>query len=81
MKRENTRLDIASRKAYPKSELIRLVLVDGVVTLGNATIGGRGVYLHRDAASLDTAIRKKAFERAFRRPLTPSEIDAIKEAL
>ena len=81
MKRENTRQDIASRKAYPKSELLRLVLLDGVVTLDSTGLPGRGVYLHKDAASFELALKKKAFERAFRRPLTPEEIGAIKEAL
>ena len=82
MKRVNPRLDVASRKPYPKDELLRLVLVDGVVTLDtHHSLPGRGIYLKRDAASLETALKKKAFERAFHRPLTPEELQAIKEAL
>ncbi len=82
MKQENPRLDVASRKPYPKNELIRLVMVSGVVTLDRKkNLPGRGVYLKKDAASLEAALKKKAFERAFHRPLTLEEIAAIEEAL
>ena len=82
MKRENPRLDVASRKPYPKNELLRIAMVQGVVTPDLAgNLPGRGIYLHKDESSLDSALKKKAFERAFRRPLTPEEIEAIKEAL
>ena len=82
MKRENPRLDVASRTRYPKEELLRIAMVQGVVTPDLAgNLPGRGIYLRKDAASLETALKKKAFERAFRRPLTLEEIEAIKEAL
>lgn len=82
MKRENPRLDIVSRKPYPTSELIRLVVVRGVVTLDlDHKLLGRGFYLKKDATSLEAALKRKAFERIVHRPLSPEELSAIKEAL
>ena len=82
MKRTNPRTDIASRKPFPKEELLRLVCVAGTVTVDKAgNMPGRGYYLHKDVASLEVALRKHVFERLFHRTLTDGEIASIKEAL
>ena len=82
MKHENPRTDIASRNPYDRKELLRLVLVGSKVTVDKeGNLLGRGCYLKRDEASLALAIKKKAFERNFHRPLTEEELLAIKEAL
>ncbi len=82
MKRENPRTDIASRKRFPRNELLRITIVEGVVTPDiEGKLPGRAIYLHKDTASLELALRKKAFERAYRRPLTEAELESIKEAL
>ena len=82
MKIENTRLDVASRKPFPKSALLRIVMRLGVVVPDpDNELPGRGVYLLRSKDALETAIKKKAFERAFHRPLREEEITSIKEAL
>ena len=76
------RTDIASRKAYPKQQLLRLVVAAGKLTIDSqGNLPGRGYYLKKDAASLETAIKKKAFERILRRPLSEEELCAIKEAI
>lgn len=82
MKIENTRLDVASRKPYPKSEMLRIVMRLGeVVPDPHNELGGRGVYILKKEEALLAAIKHKAFERAFRRSLSEEEIASIKEAL
>ena len=82
MKRENTRQDIVTRKPFPRKDLLRLVVVAGVVTPDkDSCLPGRGYYLARREGILEEGIKKHVFERRFHRPLTPEEIAAIKEAL
>ena len=52
-----------------KSELLRLVVVDGCLTpdpAGRAL--GRGAHLHHDLDCLELAVRRRAFARALRLP-------------
>ena len=82
MKIENDRTDIASRKQYPKSQLLRLVVKEGRLLLDpNGELPGRGYYLKKDAASLELALKKKAFQRILHRPLDDEELQRLKEAL
>ena len=82
MKRENPRMDIASRERFPKEELLRLVYVHGVVTPDpRGELPGRGIYLKKDSASLALALKRKAFERAFRHSLSEEELSSIREAV
>ncbi len=75
-------MDIASRERFPKEELLRIVVCAGVVTPDTrGNLPGRGVYIKKDAASLELAVKRKALERAFHRPLTEEEKTAILEAL
>jgi len=57
---------VGCRRKAPKRDLIRVARVreeDAFVDpLGSAP--GRGAYVHRDAACIETAIRTRAFERA-----------------
>ena len=78
MRRVNDRMDIASRKPFPQEELLRFRLLDGKLSLSP---GGRGYYLKKDLASLEAAIKRKAFERILRRSLLEEEITLLKEAL
>jgi predicted RNA-binding protein YlxR (DUF448 family) len=50
----------------PSAELARLRRVDGGIAVDPGRSGGRGAWLHRDAACLVRALRRKAFARAFR---------------
>ncbi|MCR5348991.1 MAG: DUF448 domain-containing protein [Bacilli bacterium] len=82
MKRENTRMDIITHQAYPRDMLVRLVLSDGVVRVDkDSTMPGRGYYLLKDKTALESQKGIRALSRAFHRPLTEEELDAIKEAL
>ena len=75
-------MDIASFQRFPKEKLLRLVVMEGrliVDIAGNRS--GRGHYLKKDEASLELALKKKAFHRLLHRPLDESELRAIKEAL
>ena len=77
MQVSNPRFDIATRKPYPKEELLRLGVEQGRLVISPK--GGRGFYLHRD--HLDLALKSKAFQRYLHRPLDESEIAMLREAL
>ena len=67
MKIENERMDIMSRKSYPKKELFRLVFLNHELLLEkDSPLKGRGVYLKKDKASVANARKKKLQERRFR---------------
>jgi uncharacterized protein len=60
---------VGCRARVAKSELLRLVVVDGCVTPDAAgRAPGRGAHLHLDPECLDLAVRRRAFPRAFRLP-------------
>ena len=82
MQIENPRMDFASRQRFPKSEMLRLLRVDGRLVIDrDFNQPGRGYYLHKDGESFLLAKRKKAFERLLHRPLTDEEEKAILEAI
>ncbi len=67
MKIENERMDILSRKSYPKKELFRLVFLNHELLLEkDSPLKGRGVYLKKDKDSVASARKKKLLERRFR---------------
>ena len=67
MRIENERMDIMSRKSYPKKELFRLVFLEHELLLEkDSPLKGRGVYLKKDKASVANARKKKLLERRFR---------------
>lgn len=58
---------LGCRQVAAKSELLRIVAVDGVLTADPAArLGGRGAYVHRRAECLDKAEQRRAFQRALR---------------
>ncbi len=62
MKKENPRMDIVSRKRYPKDMLFRFVISSGLVRLGEDGLG-RGFYLLKDPSSIETFFRKRLYSR------------------
>lgn len=67
MRKENERMDILSRKSYPKKELFRLVFHGQTLLLEKESpLKGRGVYLKKDRESIASARTKKLLERRFR---------------
>ena len=79
MQKRNDRLDIATRTRHNKDELLRLCVVNGVLTVANQ--GGRGFYIARSQEAFDKALARKAFTRILHRDITAEELAAIKEAL
>jgi len=61
----------------PQPELLRFVADRGqVVPDPDRRLPGRGAYVHPLRACLDAAVRRRAFPRALRRPVTVSR-DAL----
>lgn len=72
MRKENTRRDIASRKAFPRDRLFRLVLTPEGLRLDlDRSQPGRGIYLLRDKKTLEFAQRKGLLQRYDKKDLSP----------
>ncbi|GAA4229155.1 hypothetical protein GCM10022254_20970 [Actinomadura meridiana] len=64
-----------------KSDLLRLVVVEGVIVPDpHGRLPGRGAHLHPDLACLELAERRRAFPRAFRLP-GPLDGEALRDRL
>lgn len=64
---EPVRTCLGCRQRAPRSSLVRVVARDGRVAVDAAArLPGRGAWLHRSSACVDTAIQRKAFGRALR---------------
>ncbi|WP_074467893.1 MULTISPECIES: YlxR family protein [Streptomyces] len=60
---------VGCRKRSDKPDLLRVVLTAGrCVPDLRGTLPGRGAYLHPTSACLEQAVRRRAFNRAFRGP-------------
>jgi len=60
---------VGCRVRADKPDLLRVVVIDGrLVPDLRGTLPGRGAYLHPTAACLEQAVRRRAFNRAFRGP-------------
>jgi predicted RNA-binding protein YlxR (DUF448 family) len=58
---------VGCRRRAPKSDLLRVVSVEGVLVPDpRGRRPGRGAYLHLDPACVDLAERRRAFSRALR---------------
>ncbi|MEE1931065.1 YlxR family protein [Streptomyces sp. TRM 70351] len=58
---------VGCRERSAKAGLLRVVLVEGeCVPDLRGTLPGRGAYVHPRPACLDLAVRRRAFQRAFR---------------
>lgn len=59
---------VGCRAVGARTDLRRYVVVDGTVTPDdNATMPGRGAWLHDDPDCLKLALRRGGFQRSFRR--------------
>ncbi|MGH9095837.1 MAG: YlxR family protein [Acidimicrobiales bacterium] len=70
------------RRAGAPDGMVRIVRVsDGSLVVGRA-VPGRGAWLCRDAPNcVDQAIRRKAFERALRGPVSTEQMEMVRAAL
>ena len=73
---------IVCRKARDKSELVRVVRTpDGNVVLdATGKAAGRGAYVCADGECMRTAVKKRAFNRAFKTQLDKSVYDELEKA-
>lgn len=73
---------VACRESRPQSELIRFTFREGLLTRDvDGKTEGRGYYLCKSKACADTAIKRKAFNRACRCDLdTDMVIRVIEDA-
>ena len=78
MQINNTRIDIATRKPYPKDMLLRFVTEP---SLRVCPFGGRGFYLLKDGSTLEIALKKRSIEKLLKHQLSEEEIALLKEAL
>ncbi|WP_329137185.1 YlxR family protein [Streptomyces sp. NBC_01476] len=63
---------IGCRQRAAKTDLLRVAVSGGVCVPDlRGTLPGRGAYLHPGLACLDLAVRRRAFARSFRGPVTP----------
>lgn len=65
----------------PKQELLRIVLsTDGHVAVDiGGRMDGRGAYLCKDPSCLEAALKKKGLNRSFKREVTATEAECLKE--
>ncbi|WP_073500348.1 YlxR family protein [Actinacidiphila paucisporea] len=62
---------VGCRQRAAKTDLLRVVMIgDACVPDHRGTLPGRGAYLHPVLACLDLAVRRRAFGRAFRGPVS-----------
>jgi predicted RNA-binding protein YlxR (DUF448 family) len=67
---------IGCRQRAAKTDLLRVAVAgDACVPDHRGTLPGRGAYLHPALACLDLAVRRRAFARAFKRPVTPDSAE------
>ncbi|MTE21266.1 DUF448 domain-containing protein [Streptomyces sp. TRM43335] len=67
---------VGCRERSGKGEMLRVVLVEGeCVPDHRGTLPGRGAYLHPTPTCVDLAVRRRAFQRAFR---VPGPLDTAK---
>lgn len=73
---------IACRESKPQDELLRFTWDEGLRADGQKPADGRGIYLCRDRDCIDTAVKRKAFNKALRRNVDAEEVSrVIDEAL
>lgn len=72
---------VGCRVRTVKSDLLRLVVVEGVIVPDlDGRLPGRGAYLHPEPGCLELAERRRVFPRAFRLP-GPLDGAALRERL
>ena len=72
---------VGCRERAPKPALLRVVVVDGVLTVDLAgRLPGRGASVHPDPSCVDLAERRRAFPRALKVP-GPLDVGPVREHL
>lgn len=75
---------VGCRRQVAQDDVVRLVLIaaddagsapEQVVWDAARVLPGRGAWLHPQRECFDTAVKRKAFNRAFRRPVDTSSLE------
>ena len=78
---EPKRMCLITKEMKPKSELIRLVSIDGKIVVDKKQkIQKRGFYVSRDAETLKNLKKSKALNRAFKTQVAESVYDEVMSA-
>ena len=76
------RMCVGCRKMKPKAELFRVVRIGTDAELDEKqNKSGRGAYVCRDAACIETARKKKAFSRHFKSRVSDDLYNALADRL
>lgn len=58
------RMDLLTRKSYPKQELLRLVFSDGKLIYDkDGNLPKRGIYIHKDSQTIEKVFQKGLLKR------------------
>ncbi|MCI1735632.1 MAG: DUF448 domain-containing protein [Bacilli bacterium] len=58
------RMDVFTRRIYPKDELFRLVYQNGTLVWDSSySLPGRGIYVSKDGQSLDLVLKRHSLKR------------------
>ena len=69
-------------ESRPKSELVRIVCDgDKIAVDRTMRMNGRGMYICNDPECLETAWKKNAVKRSFRRDIDKEQLDAVYDEL
>ncbi|MVT26789.1 YlxR family protein [Nesterenkonia alkaliphila] len=67
---------VGCRQRTEQDSVVRFALVgDQVVLDARRRMPGRGAWLHRNRECFETALKRRAFNRAFRRPVQTAQLD------
>lgn len=74
---------VGCTESKDKNDLIRIAIYEGEITVDpTGRAKGRGIYICRDNPEcFDKAVKRKAFERALKRPVTDDEKERLKGEL
>lgn len=73
---------IGCMESKPKSELIRIVFNNGILTVDiDSRKDGRGAYLCKSEKCFEKALKKRAFNRTFRTEIEAQQTEKVIEEL
>lgn len=74
---------VGCTESKDKNDLIRIAIYEGEITVDQTGRSkGRGIYICKNSPGcFDKAVKRKAFERALKRPVTDDEKERLKGEL
>ena len=73
---------IACGRKFPKSEMLRIVEKDGVISIDfGSKAEGRGAYICANPSCRQTAMERRKLNRAFRKNVPETVYESIREEL